>query len=418
MEPCDYDIVIVGGGLVGASLACALGDQPLRIAVIETASFDADDQPSFDARTVALAYTSQVIFSSLGVWDAISQLGVTPIQRIHVSDRKHSGLSHLDCADQAVEALGYVVDTRILGQVLGQRMLSFDNIDYLCPASLESVSFAQNEARVSIRQDDQLKVLTTKLVVAADGARSLVRQQAGVKSWQMGYGQTAVIANVATDQPHHNVAYERFTDTGPMALLPTTHPDNPDSMYALVWTVRDNKRDELMDLDEASFLARLQERFGPRAGRFIKASQRHAYPLAMMLAREHVRNRLAFIGNAAHSMHPVAGQGFNLGLRDVASLAQVLMDGQREQGALIQSDPGNLQLLQRYATWRRKDHIQAMGFTDGLVRLFSSRLPPLILARNVGLLALDVLPGLKQRVTRQAMGYVGKLTRLARGLPL
>ena len=413
MSQTDYDIVIVGGGLVGASLACALGDQDIRIAVIEAAPFDAIDQPSFDARTVALAEVSQVIFNSLGLWQAIEELGVTPIHQIHISDRKHSGLTHLDRAEQGVAALGYVVETRILGKVLGQRMLSLDTVDYLCPASVESVSFSQHEARVSIKAGEQDKVLTTQLVVAADGGRSVVRQQTGVKSWHMGYGQTAVIANVATDQPHGNVAYERFTDTGPMALLPTTHPDLPDSMYALVWTVKEQKRDELMALDDEAFLTRLQQRFGPRAGRFIKASQRHAYPLAMSLAREHVRHRLAFIGNAAHTMHPVAGQGFNLGLRDVASLAQVLVDGLKKN-----TDPGDLELLQSYAKWRRKDHLQSMGFTDGLVRLFSSRFAPLILARNVGLLALDVLPGLKQRVTRQAMGYVGKMTRLARGLRL
>ncbi|MDH5181285.1 MAG: 2-octaprenyl-6-methoxyphenyl hydroxylase [Gammaproteobacteria bacterium] len=413
MHTQDYDIIVIGGGLVGAGLACALGNQPVRVAVVEAFPFDAADQPSFDARTVAMSYTSKVIFDSLGLWADIQQQGATPIKRIHVSDRKHSGLTHLDCREQHVEALGYVVETRILGRVLGQHIPAFANVDYLCPATLESVSVTQHEARVTLMQDGQQRVLTTRLVVAADGGRSLVRQQAGVQSWQVGYNQTAVIANVAMDKPHDNIAYERFTDTGPMALLPSSHPENPDSLYALVWTVRDDQRDALLALDDAAFLARLQDRFGPRAGRFIKVSQRHDYPLSMMLAKEHVRQRLAFIGNAAHTMHPVAGQGFNLGLRDAAALAQIIMDAQRAG-----RDAGDLQVLQEYAAWRRSDHLQAMGFTDGLVRLFSSRLPPIILARNVGLLALDVLPGLKRIVTRQAMGYVGKLTRLARGLPL
>ncbi|MDH5777122.1 MAG: 2-octaprenyl-6-methoxyphenyl hydroxylase [Gammaproteobacteria bacterium] len=413
MNKTDYDIVIVGGGLVGASLACALGDQDLRIAVVEAFAFDAPDQPSFDARTVALAEASQVIFETLGLWDEIEQLGVTPIQNIHISDRSHSGLTHLDSKEQGVDALGYVVEMRILGKILGQRMSTLDNVDYLCPATLEDVRFSDQHASLRIVQDQQEQEITTRLVVAADGGKSIVRQQAGVQSWQTSYGQTAVIANVATDQPHNNIAYERFTDTGPMALLPTTHPDTPDSMYALVWTVKEAKRDELLALDDAEFLQRLQQRFGVRAGRFVKASKRHAYPLSMSLAKEHVRHRLAFIGNAAHTMHPVAGQGFNLGLRDVASLAQVIVDGTQKN-----TDIGDLQLLQTYAKWRRKDHIQSMGFTDGLVRVFSSRFPPLMLARNVGLLALDVLPGLKHRVARQAMGYVGKMSRLARGLRL
>jgi len=413
MVNTGYDVAIIGGGLAGASLVAALDGHDLRIAVIEAAAFDAGDQPSFDARTVALSYGSKMIFSALGVWEAISELGATPIERIHISDRKHSGIAHLDCREQGVEALGYVVETRVLGQVLGQNMLVCDKVDYLCPATLQSVDIKADLAEVRYAQAGEQKTLSARLVVAADGGQSIVRQQSGIKTWQSRYGQTTIIANVVMDKPHNNLAYERFTDTGPMALLPSTHPEHPASMYALVWTVEDTQRDAILSVAEDAFLARLQERFGLRAGRFIKAGPRHAYPLGVMLAREHVRPRLAIIGNAAHTMHPVAGQGFNLGLRDVASLAQIIVDANHKQ-----DDMGSINILQQYAKWRRKDHLQTMGFTDGLVRLFSSRFPPLVLARNLGLLALDIMPPVKNGITRHAMGYVGKLSRLARGLPL
>lgn len=413
MSDAVYDVVIIGGGLAGASLVAALDGHGVRIAVIEAAAFDAKDSPGFDARTVALSFGSKMIFSALGVWDAILQKGVTPIERIHISDRKHSGIAHLDCREQGVDALGYVVDIRVLGQVLGQNMLACHDADYLCPASLQSVDFKTDLAEVHYTQDGKSRTVSARLVIAADGGQSIVRQQSGIKTWQSQYGQTAIIANVVMDKPHHHLAYERFTDTGPMALLPTTHSDHPGSMYALVWTVEDTQCDAILSLGDDAFLARLQARFGLRAGQFIKVSPRHAYPLAVMLSREHVRPRLAVIGNAAHTMHPVAGQGFNLGLRDVASLAQIIVGAVNNQ-----DDIGSISILQEYAKWRRKDHLQTMGFTDGLVRLFSSRLLPLVVVRNLGLLALDIMPQMKRGVTRHAMGYVGKLSRLARGLPL
>jgi len=408
-----YDIAIIGGGLAGASLVAALQGYPLRIAVIETTPFDAKDSPSFDARTVALSYSSKMIFSALGLWDAMEQKGVTPIERIHISDRKHSGIAHLDCREQRVDALGYVADIRVLGQVLGQNMLACKAVDYLCPAKLKSVDFKTDLADVHYEQDGEPRCLSARLVVAADGGQSLVRQQSGIKTWQSQYGQTAIITNVLMDRPHGRLAYERFTDTGPMALLPTTQPEHPESLYALVWTVADKQRDEILSLSDDAFLARLQTRFGLRAGRFIKTGQRHAYPLGVMLAREHVRPRLAIIGNAAHTMHPVAGQGFNLGLRDVSSLAQIIVDATKAQ-----RDIGSIDVLQGYAKWRRQDHLLTMGFTDALVRVFSSHFLPMVVARNIGLLTLDIMPPLKKQIARQAMGYIGKLSRLARGLPL
>lgn len=417
----DYDLVIVGGGLVGASLACSLGASELKIAVIEAAPFISNssqkDQPpyksSFDARTVALAEGSQQIFQSLGLWEQITRLGATPIKKIHISDRGHAGVSRLDSEQEGVDALGYVVETRVLGQVLTNALSKLTNVELLCPAQLKQLEFSQASAQLTYEQDGEQKSLRTQLVVAADGGQSISRQLTGVKVFETDYGQHAVIANVAMDKPHNNIAYERFTDTGPLALLPSTAPEDTDNVFALVWTVESDKSNEVAGWDEATFLKELQDRFGTRAGKFIKASPRHVYPLKFMHAREHVRPHLGFIGNAAHTLHPVAGQGFNLGLRDVATLAQVLTDA-RASGMQL----GDMRVLKQYAQWRKRDHWQTSFVTDGLVRLFSSRLPPLMLARNLGLVALDMMPSVKHVVARHAMGYVGKLSRLARGLPL
>lgn len=412
----DYDLVIVGGGLVGASLACALGESDLRIAVIEAAPFIDDTetyQPSFDARTVALAQGSQQIFSSMGLWEKIKELGVTPIKKIHISDRGHAGITHLDSEQENVDALGYVVETRVLGKVLTAALKQFNNVELLCPARLVDLEFSAASAQAGIEINGEQTTIRTPLLVAADGGESLARQLTGVNVFETDYGQHAVIANVAMDKAHNNLAYERFTDTGPLALLPSTASEDKDNVYALVWTVDSDKSDEVAGWDEQTFLKELQARFGTRAGRFVKASSRYVYPLKFMHAREHVRPHLAFIGNAAHTLHPVAGQGFNLGLRDVATLAQVLSEARNNNYAL-----GDMRVLKQYAQWRKRDHWQTSLITDSLVRVFSSKLPPLMLARNMGLVVMDILPPLKHVMARHAMGYVGKLSRLARGLPL
>ncbi len=409
----DYDVVIIGGGMVGASLACALGNTPLRIAVIEAAPAGAELQPSFDARTVALAYGSRVIFDSLGLWQAIEALGVTPIKKIHVSDRGHLGSTHLDCESEGVDALGYVVETRVLGEVLRTAMGKSGNVSVYCPASLEQLVVDDNRAQLVINRQGQTETLSTRLLVGADGGDSQVRQLLGMRTFRIDYGQYAVIANVATDRPHRNIAYERFTATGPMALLPSHDVQDKQDIYALVWTVSESERDSVLALDDSGFLHQLQQRFGQRAGRFVKAGSRHVYPLGWMQSREHVRPRAAIIGNAAHTLHPVAGQGFNLGLRDVAVLAQVIVDAVKAG-----RDPGELQLLQTYASWRKRDQLQTALMTDGIVRVFSSAFPPLALVRNIGLTLFDILPPLKHTLARHAMGFIGKLPRPARGLHL
>lgn len=415
MSESVYDIAIVGGGMVGISLAIALGRMTPapRVVLIEAQDYSKHLPPSFDSRTIALSYSSRQIFDALQLWQDLVSQGVTPIQTIHISDRGHAGITHLQASEQHVEALGYVVENRLLGQVLYKALTALTHVEVLAPAELQAMS--QGDEYAELRGVHQGKALDirAKLVVAADGTQSFVRQHLGVEQRHWDYKQSAVIANVACDQPHKNIAYERFTNTGPMALLPLSGIEDTPHRYGLVWTIPTAQTERVMNLSDAEFAAQLRQRFGARAGNFVRIGQRHAYPLGHTQIREHVRHRLAFIGNAAHTLHPVAGQGFNLGLRDVAALAQIIREALSNG-----QDPGELTRLQTYARWRRRDLIQTSLFTDSLVRVFSTDFLPLVVARNLGLLAMECFAPLRKRLTHHAMGYVGRASLLARGLGL
>lgn len=403
----QYDLVIVGGGMVGASLAIALGSSSLRVALLEAVPFRADSQPSYDDRAIALAYGTRRIFAGMGMWDDLCA-ETTPIHSIHISDRGHFGFTRLDCRDEGVEALGYVAISRIMGAILTEQLSRLPNVNVLCPATVTNVVIGGHHAEVEIKLGEASRRLTAKLVVAADGASSQVREWLGIETSRREYDQTAVITNISPQRDHHNRAFERFTDSGPLALLPMN-----DKRCSVVWTVRSDHADEVMNLDDESFLSSLQERFGRRLGSFLRVGTRRAYPLKLVRAKEHVRPRLALIGNAAHTLHPVAGQGFNLGLRDVAVLAEVVNDA-----SMNGDDIGGIEILQAYAGWRRRDHFKMIAFTDGLARVFANPFAPLRALRDFGLLAVDVTPSLKHTLTRHTMGLAGKLPRLARGLPL
>ena len=417
----DFDLIIIGGGLVGASLACALANSSLRIAIIEAFPFKPDDteyQPAFDARSVALSYTSKQVFDGIGLWKLINKLGVAAIKKIHVSDRGHAGVTRLNASDENVDALGYVVETRVIGKALFESLAKQKNVTVIAPAKLKNFDLTAEctSANIEVSNYDNLvenKTLTAKLLVAADGDNSFVRRLSGVRIKQRNYEQSAVIANVSVDKAHNNQAFERFTDSGPLALLPMAATNNEAHRFSLVWTINSTEQEEIMSWDDEMFLRKLKERFGERAGQFIHVSKRHTYPLSLMRAQEHVRERMAIIGNAAHTLHPVAGQGFNLGLRDVAALSQVLNDA-----VLENKDIGDLTILNTYADWRRRDHIQTAMATDGLVRIFSNNFLPLAALRNLGLIVVDLIPPLKKVFARHAMGFVGKLPRLGRGLKL
>ncbi|PLY14416.1 MAG: 2-octaprenyl-6-methoxyphenyl hydroxylase [Sedimenticola sp.] len=403
----EYDLIVVGGGMVGASLARALTGCGLRIAVIEATPSQGDQQPSYDDRAIALAYGTRTILQGIGVWDALSA-EAEPIRQIHVSDRGHFGFTRLDHKDHAIDALGYVATGHELGKALFAGLEQLPHVTLYCPAKLTAFSLDAARARVELECQGEALSISARLLVAADGARSMVREQLGIEVREWAYGQTAVISNLIPGTEPQGVAFERFTDAGPMAMLPLT-----EGRYGLVWTISDEDVEHITALTDKQFINQVQERFGYRLGRFRRAGVRSVYPLKLLQAKEHIRPRVALIGNAAHAVHPITGQGFNLGIRDVAVLADVLAEANRAQ-----ADIGSLAVLEKYANWRKRDQQAVAMMTDGLVRLFTNPLLPVGVLRNLGMLALDMTPPLKRFVTRQFMGLNGRLPRLSRGLPL
>ncbi|WP_455198085.1 2-octaprenyl-6-methoxyphenyl hydroxylase, partial [Kaarinaea lacus] len=392
-------------------LACALAKQNIRIAMVEAVPYRADNQPSYDDRAIALSFGTSRIFEGMGLWSEISP-HTTAIKHIHVSDQGRFGFTRLDHQQECVDALGYVITARDLGKALVKQLDQLDNLTLISPATLTDLKLGDDHATAVVvkgnNKDEQTETLTAKLIVAADGGNSIVRQKLDIRTTDHDYQQTAIVANITPERQHRHVAYERFTKHGPLALLPMD-----DNRCSLVWTRGPEEVKRILALDEEHFLRELQPCFGNRLGRLLKAGKRAAYPLRLVRAQEQVRNRLALIGNAAHTLHPIAGQGFNLGLRDVATLAQTITDAIKAE-----QDIGELQILKQYAQWRSRDHQQVIGFTNTLVNTFSNRFPPLAFVRNLGLLATDVIPPLKHGLARHSMGLSGKLPRLARGLPL
>lgn len=403
----DFDVIVAGGGLVGASLCAALSASPLRLAVVEPVARGAPNQPSFDERMTALAPTTRRIFEALGLWADIRR-DAAPIRQIHVSDRGRPGFVRMTAVEEGVDALGHVVPNRRLGEVLPAAVAGQANVTEYCPARVTAVETDAEGVTVHIADAGGERRLRAGVLVGADGARSAVRDMLGLEARWRGYGQTAVIANLVPEHDHRGVAYERFTPDGPLAVLPAG-----DGRCALVWTLPDAQVGDVLALEDADFLAALQSRFGHRLGRLLRVGGRQAYPLGRMHAPEVTAQRSVIIGNAAHTLHPVAGQGFNLAMRDVAVLAEQL-----HTAALSGRDVGDAAVLAAYARQRRRDYRLVMGFTHGLVTLFSNDLPLLAPARNAGLVAMDLFPGLKRRFIRTAMGRAGWLPRLARGLPL
>ncbi|MCG7901917.1 2-octaprenyl-6-methoxyphenyl hydroxylase [Candidatus Thiodiazotropha endoloripes] len=401
------DILIVGGGMVGASLAHALSGHGYKIGVIEAWPLSSTSQPSYDDRVIALSWGSRLILQAMGVWQGIEAVA-QPILDIHISDRGHFGFTRLNHRQEGVDALGYVVTARSLGNALLSELDRRQDVQLICPAQLKSFAVSGNGVEARVEQDGREQRINTRLLVAADGGDSLVRRFLSIPLKEKSYGQTAIIANLGCDRAHRSVAYERFTDTGPLALLPMT-----DDRLSMVWTAEDHQVAELMGLSDQAFLDRLQDRFGYRLGRLERLGKRVAYPLRLRQAEEQVRSRIALIGNAAHAIHPVTGQGFNLGLRDVAGLADLLVEAAKHG-----QDPGDLELLNEYRQWRERDQNRVAAITDSLARLFANPFGPLRLMRNLGLVGLDLMPGLKHQVARQFMGLNGRLSKLGRGVSL
>jgi len=410
----SFDIAIVGGGMVGASLAVALKGLQVRVALIEAVPHDAASQPSFDERTTALSNGSRCILETLGVWPAVAA-AATPIAKIHVSDQGHFGFARIDAAEQGLRALGYVVANRALGAALWSTLADQGDLRVYCPARVSRLTAGEQAVEIGVAEASGAETLIrARLVVAADGVESAVRAAFGVSAAVRDYDQTAVITTVLPRNFHQHVAYERFTANGPLALLPQN-----DGRCTLVLTLQRSMAESAMRWSDEEFLAEVQRRFGFRLGRFLKVGRRVAYPLALTRASRTSAGRCAIIGNAAQGLHPVAGMGFNLGLRDVACLAELVA----EHLALHPGNPelrdfGASGLLSAYDAWRAADRGEIIAFTDGLVRLFANPLRAVQRLRNLGLLAFDLLPPAKAALSSLSTGAAGRIPKLARGVAL
>jgi 2-octaprenyl-6-methoxyphenol hydroxylase len=404
------DIAIVGGGMVGASLAVALAPLGLKIALVEAVPHDSASQPSFDERTTALSNGSRRILETLGVWSGVQSLA-TPIRKIHVSDQGRFGFARIDAAEQGLPAMGYVVPNRALGMALWPRLQANSNVHVYCPATVARVQGGERTVELEIAQESGMARVEAKMVVAADGVHSAVRSAFGVEAETRDYDQTAVITTVLPQRFHDHVAFERFTDGGPLALLPLEG-----GRCTLVLTLSRATAESAMAWSDNEFLAEVQRRFGFRLGRFLKAGRRVPYPLSLTRAARTSAGRCVIVGNAAQGLHPVAGMGFNLGLRDVASLAELIADRRHEPGF----DAGAPSLLAEYDAWRAADRRGVIAFTDGLVRMFASPLNVVRQLRNVGLLAFDLFPPAKAALSRLSTGAGGRtrIPKLARGVAL
>jgi 2-octaprenyl-6-methoxyphenol hydroxylase len=404
------DVAIVGGGMVGASLALALAGTRHKVLLIEAVAADSPAQPSFDDRSTALGNGARQILSTLGVWDEIAA-GAAPIREIHVSDAGHFGFARLDAADHELAAFGYTVSNRQLGAVLWRALRRCAGIELLSPARVSAVKLGPEWAQLTVErgpavegQPDADGLVQARLVVAADGAHSLVKRAAGIDSQASDYGQVAVVANVRTDRSARGIAFERFTAAGPLALLPLA-----DGAYTVVWTLAPDRAQGMLDCEDADFCRALQDSFGWRAGQILQIGKRASYPLSLVRAEGLSGERVALIGNAAQALHPVAAQGFNLGLRDAATLAELIATA---------SDPGADQLLAQFARRRTADRRGMIAFTDQLVKLFSTQRGGAIALRNLGLLLFDLSHPAKRALSRLSWGFGGSLPRLSRGLPL
>ena len=402
----QYDVAIVGGGLVGGSLACALAPLGLKIALVEAVPFRASSQPSYDDRTLALSASSCQILKGLGIWPLLED-NATPIREIQVRELERPGRVILTPGELGLDCFGHVVEAREFGAAVTGILPNLENLDILCPASIISLELGEDAARIVLDNEGVRDQIEARLVVGADGAHSFIRESMGIETERHDYQQTAVICNITPEEAHQGRAFECFTPSGPFAVMPHIR-----GRCGLIWCVHTDDASALLDLPEREFLRGAHDRFGDMLGDFIKMGRRSSYPLRLVRAREDIRPGVVILGNAAHAIHPVGAQGFNLGLRDAAVLAEVLYN---EISSGNEQDIGSIEVLKRYSEWRAPDQQGTIAQSDGLARMFAN--PSLLAAavRTAGLFAHALLPPLRRQLAVQAMGFRGKVPRLALG---
>lgn len=413
MDP--FDCLIVGGGAVGASLACALQGTGWHIGLIEATTVQAGVRPDtpaapgtgHDDRGLALSLSSQRILEGIGVWPVLAARA-TPIRHIHVSEQGRFGVTRLSAEDCGWPALAHVVIARALGETLYKQLHGAGHCELICPAQLQGVNVLPDRVEVTLRQEGVERVLSARLLIAADGTVSRARTCLGIATQGRDYGQSAVVANVTPARPQPYTAYERFTPQGPIALLPQTG-----DRYGLVFVRHTAQAQRLLEVSESEFLQELMKQFSRRLGDFRHLGRRQLYPLRLVTAARITGPRHVVIGNAANTVHPNGAQGLNLGLRDVAVLAELLHAAARDR-----RDPGEAEITAVYAERRRPDHRRTVNFTDGLARLFYNTSPPLVLLRRLAMWGADSLPPARSELVRAASGLQGNAPALVRGLPL
>jgi 2-octaprenylphenol hydroxylase len=395
-------VVIVGGGMVGAALACLLSDSPLSVAIVEGNPPPLSwPEESHDLRVSAVSRTSQRILETLGVWKTIRALRATPYYHMHVWDSQGDGLVHFDCDEVGETTLGHIVENRVIQRALYEHLSKSTNVQLLYPVKPRAMMPGADGYLINLDSGERI---TAKLLVGADGARSWVRQQAGIPVDTHDYAQKAVVATVKTEKYHQDTAWQIFLPTGPLAFLPLD-----DGYSSIVWSTTLEQAHELSTMDDKEFSAVLQKAFQNTLGEITYTSERGAFPLRSMHAKHYVKDSLALIGDAAHTIHPLAGQGVNLGFADAAALAQVLLEADQKRQA-----PGALKVLRRYERWRKGENLAMLSAMSGFNALFGSKHPLVRFARNQGFKLTDKLTPVKNLFIRHAMGLSGELPRAAR----
>jgi 2-polyprenylphenol 6-hydroxylase len=401
-EPSQFDIVILGGGMVGAAMACACRGRGWRIAVLDGAPPQRTwPTGEVDLRVSALSRASQRVLERLGAWPRMAELGVSVYREMHVWDAVGGASIHFDSAELGEPNLGHIVENRITRLALWELLESADDVTLLCPASVDVLSIAEAGARIILADGSELDA---RLVVGADGRDSLVRTVLGIGTGGWGYDQRAIVCNVEPAHWHRETAWQRFLPTGPLAFLPLA-----DGRCSIVWSADEARAEALLALDDAAFIGELEQAFEQRLGPILSIGPRAAFPLRLQYAKSYVRPRAALVGDAAHAIHPLAGQGVNLGFLDVAALVDAL-----EHARAQQRDIGGLATLRRYERARRGDNLLMLAAMDAFKRAFGNRIPPLVAARNLGLFAADQVGPLKRAFMREALGLGDNLPTLAR----
>ena len=414
----NYDIVIVGGGMVGAALACALGNSPLKVALLDRALPAAPDKDydvqgrtnaasagragAADQRVSAITLASQTFFENVGAWEGMARRRVSPVREMQVWSEGGSGAIHFNAAEIGEPCLAWIIENSIIQMALIERLHQFTNVHYLCPVEVVDITLADNSAAVMLKDG---RLLQARLLVGADGADSEVRRVAGIETQSLNLNQKGIVATVTTEKPHEQIARQRFLATGPLAFLPLDEPHT----CSIVWSADNARAGQLLVLDDAAFISELQAKFGEALGKIKTVSPRAGFSLALSHAKDYTAPHMALIGDAAHTVHPLAGQGVNLGFLDAATLAEVLLEAVSKQ-----KDIGSQAVLRRYERWRKGDNFAMVSITGGFRYLFGNDLPVVSQLRNWGLDLTNAATPVKNFIMRRASGLEGDLPKLAR----